>query len=282
MKFPINVILEDSILDNDVKELSRQVELHGSHILNQSDTRDRPLLIRTVMEGELPSFKFFLANEANVYITDNDGWTALHHAVSYDDVEMASELLKRDPRLTTVMTPNDYRPVDLAESPEMVSLLVQGNIEAFELEIKDVQLNSSTSSVQTLTMCPEKEESQLVQEILEFGDENEISKCLAIVEDRISCSLLHYSAQKNYTHLAWLLLQHKMVGVNLQDGNGQTALHVSAEYSHQEMIAVLKDFKASMTIKDNDGLTPKDLTDDMFTTDILLHNDDDDLICIDV
>ena len=264
VKFPLNVILEDAILEGDVEELSKQVELHGSQILNMADTHARPLLVRTVMEGDLDVFNFFINHGANLSVTDVDGWTALHHIASYDDIDMASDLIKADPRLTFAMTHKDYRPVDLAESPQMVSLLVNGNLLAFCQEIEEIH-----SPNQHIKSCFNEEESKQVQEVLQLKEQENIVKGLAKIEDNLCSSILHYAAERNYVHLAWLLLQHEMVNVDKQDSWGRTPLHVAVQNGHDETITFLKNHGASMTIKDHDGFLPQQLTDDMFIMDIL-------------
>ena len=269
VKFPLNVVLEDAILEGDIEELSKQVELRGSQILNMADTRDRPLLVRTVMEGDLDVFKFFINHGANLSVTDEDGWTALHHIASYDDIDMATDLIKADPRLTFAMTHKDYRPVDLAESPEMVSLLVNGNLLAFGREIEEIHSPNQHSDYQHMKCCFNEEESKLVQEVLQLKEQENIVEGLAKIEDNLCSNILHYAAERNHVHLAWLLLQHGMVNVDQQDTRGRTPLHVAIQNGHDETIAFLKNHGASMTIKDHDGFLPQQLTDDMFIMDIL-------------
>ena len=55
---------------------------------------------------------------------DSENWTALHVAASMDDVPTATFILKRCRKdLTQLRSVDGERPIDLAQSPEMVRLL---------------------------------------------------------------------------------------------------------------------------------------------------------------
>lgn len=62
---------------------------------------------------------------------------------------------------------------------------------------------------------------------------------------------------KNNKSLVMLLLEAK-ANINLQDGNGYTALHYAIQFRNYEMITLLVQFKANMNIKDNMGMSAID------------------------
>ena len=277
VRFSLNVLLEQAVSEGNVEELKSLAEEHGNEILNMEDSLGRPLAVRAVLEEQLEVLKFLIQNNVNLALADDAGWTPLHYAAAYNDVRLTTELINADSSLTNCQTYRGSRPVDVADSPQLVSLLVYANLLAFNSEIKELKQQMLASSMQTedsqerahLATCSDKTEKDLIRSITSLTGRKQILKAIRQKEDELGCSLLHLAAARNFPRLAWLLLQNSLSSPNCASANGHTPLHLAVYHNNVEMVSLLKEYSANVKAVSKNGLTPLDMSDDMFTLDVL-------------
>lgn len=72
---------------------------------------------------------------------------------------------------------------------------------------------------------------------------------------------LHWAADHGNEAAVALLLGNDNCPMDAQDNDGQTALHYAASCGHAEVVELLLKANADRTIKDADGLTAAQVTD---------------------
>lgn len=83
-------------------------------------------------------------------------------------------------------------------------------------------------------------------------------------------SALHWSIDRNHLLLSEYLLQQG-ASVNIQDTEGQTALHIATVCEERPLIALLLRYGADVNIKNNDDETVFDIADTELKTWIQQH-----------
>lgn len=76
--------------------------------------------------------------------------------------------------------------------------------------------------------------------------------------DRFGQTVLHYCTSRNAADLLEPLLRNYGV-CDVQDLRGDTALHVAARRGHDKCVALLLDFGADASLRNDEGMTPLDL-----------------------
>lgn len=76
--------------------------------------------------------------------------------------------------------------------------------------------------------------------------------------DRFGQTVLHYCTSRNAAGLLEPLLRNYGV-CDVQDLRGDTALHVAARRGHDKCVALLLDFGADASLRNDEGMTPLDL-----------------------
>ena len=277
VRFSLNVVLEQAVSEGNVEELKRLVEEHGREVVNMEDSLGRPLAVRAVLEEQFKVLQFFIESKANLALADDSGWTPLHYAAAYNDVKIATVLISADASLTTCKTYRGSKPVDVADSPEMISLLVYANLLAFNAELKELKKQMLASSEQTgenqervaLATCPDKAEKDLILSIVSLTGRKQILKTIKEKESELGSSLMHFAAARNFPRLAWLLLQNNLCSPNCISANGHTPLHLAMYHNNVEMVSLLKEYGADVNIVSKNGMLPFEMTDDLFTLNVL-------------
>ena len=275
VRFAPNVILQQVVSDGNLEELMDLREKHGSDILNSSDTHGTPLIVRAVVEDQFKILKYFVSQGANLQLADEEGWTALHHAADVNDLKMVALLLNEDTRLTNIKNFEGLRPIDLALTPEMISILMYANLLSFNMELKELQVSQkpTDSSPRSMscqfTSCDSEEECEIIVTIASHKGRKLILDQIKRIEEQEGVNLLHLAAEKSFVRLAWLLLQNKLKGVNEKDSTNSTPLHVAASQMNVEVIVLLKDFEASLKAVNAKGFLPEQCTNDTFTLNVL-------------
>jgi len=82
------------------------------------------------------------------------------------------------------------------------------------------------------------------------------------LENGTGRSALHKGAFWNHTHIVPWLLGELKIEPNIQDYNGDTALHDVARFGHEDMARILLDAGSSTSLKNKQGLTPAELADE--------------------
>ena len=87
-----------------------------------------PLLLRAIFEDQIECFQLMVNEGADLLVTDEEGWNALHVAVSLEDVDAIELLLQHKPELINSRTIDGMRPINVCESNEVCAYLLQAEV----------------------------------------------------------------------------------------------------------------------------------------------------------
>ena len=250
--FPVNVMLQQAITDGDNEEIKNIISRHGKNVLDLKDPTGMPLLLRAIFEDQTECFQLMVNEGADLLAADQEGWNALHVAVSLEDIDAIELLLQHKPELINSRTIDGLRSINVCESNEVCAYLLQA-------EVKFLKTRSSWERPEN----SKKEELELLNIIMKATkqDERNIRQIRQIA--------LHLAAAKNYLGLAYYMLQNKLVTVDYQDYEQWTALHLAALHSSMDVLVLLIQYGASSDRITNCYKTPVDLTDDELTLEFL-------------
>ena len=249
--FPVNVMLQQAITDADNEEIAKIISKHGKNVLDLKDPTGMPLLLRAVFEDQIECFQLMVNEGANLLAADQQGWNALHVAVSLEDTDTIELLLQHKPELINSRTIDGLRPINVCESNEVCAYLLQAEVKF----LKTKGLKRAESS--------KKDESELLNIVMKADKQGKRNT------RQIRQNALHLAAAKNYLGLAYYMLQNKLVTVDYQDYEQWTALHLAALHSSMDVLVLLIQYGASSDRITNCYKTPVDLTDDEVTLELL-------------
>ena len=249
--FPVNVMLQQAITDGDSKEIKRIVNQHGKNVLDLQDPTGMPLLLRAIFEDQIKCFQLMVNEGADLLAADEEGWNALHVAVSLEDTDAIELLLQHKPELINSRTIDGLRPINVCESNEVCTYLLQAEVKFLKTRAWERAENSK------------KEELELLNIVMKADKRDERST------RQIRQNALHLAAAKNYLGLAYYMLENELVTVNYQDYEQWTALHLAALHSSMDVLVLLIQYGASSDRITNCYKTPVDLTDDELTLEFL-------------
>lgn len=250
--FSIEAVLQQVIVDGDNEQFKQLLEEHGRSVVRRSDPAGKPLALRAVEYGKYEILEMLVSNGALLTSCDDDGWTPLHAASVRDDVR-AAKLIVRSGQvgITTSRCLKHLRPIDIAKSEEMASVLLLADLELFRKEQADLLKRGAIG--QGFTTCCE-EEGSLVGKLL-VQDDKDAYKMAWGITDKWQGGLLHLAARKNYPKAAVLTLERRLVSIDSVNSKGETPLHCAAKRRATDMILLFKQFGADMSIRDNKGNT---------------------------
>ena len=251
VSFPVNVVLQQAITDGDKEEIKKTCKIHGKSVLDLKDPTGMPLLLRAIFEDQTECFQLMVNEGADLLVTDEEGWNALHVAVSLEDIDAIELLLQYKPELINSRTIDGLRPINVCESNEVCAYLLQA-------EVNFLKAKSSY-----ITGDCKKEELELLNIVMKADEQDERNT------RQIRQSALHLAAAKNYLGLAYYMLQNKLITVDYQDYEQWTALHLAALHSSMDVLVLLIQYGASSDRITNCYKTPVDLTDDELTLEFL-------------
>ena len=224
VKFPSNVLLQQAIIDGDVQEMKQLINDYGKHVVNEPEPTGLPPVMRCVFEGQLAPLRLLVKAGADMAARDGENWTVLHVAASMDDTDAAKLVLNNcTTRLTQVRNVDGERPIDLAESTDMTSLL------------KDADLRANKTESRSGT------ESTIIDLVQKSIAKNKDCKSLdAVLQSSTGYdSLLHLAASKNYLRLASYLLSHTLCELEMGDRRGWTALQTAVHHKNMDVMLLL-------------------------------------------
>ena len=239
--FPVNVTLHQAIADDDREEIKNLINKLSKNMLDLKDPTGMPLLLRAIFEDQIECLKLMVDEGADLLAADEEGWNALHVAVSLENKDAIEILLHHKPELINSRTIDGLRPINVCESNEVCAYLLQA-------EVKFLKSISSTN-------C-KKEELELLSIVMKANEQDERNT------RQIRQSALHLAAAKNYLGLAYYMLENKLVTVDYQDCEQWTALHLAALHSSMDVLVLLIQYGASNEKITNCYKTPADLTKD--------------------
>ena len=249
--FPVNVVLQQAITAGDIEEVKKICKFHGKNVLDLKDPTGMPLLLRAIFEDQIECFQLMVNEGADLLAADDEGWNALHVAVSLEDTDTIELLLQHKPELINSRTIDGLRPINVCESNEVCAYLLQA----------EVNLLKTKSACGTADS--KKAELELLNIVMKADEEDKRNA------RRIRQNALHLAAAKNYLGLAYYMLQNKLVTVDYQDYEQWTALHLAALHSSMDVLVLLIQYGASSDRITTCYKTPVDLTDNELTLEFL-------------
>lgn len=242
VRFPTSVLMQQAISEGDVQEMKQLVSQYGSSIVNEAEPSGLPPVMRAVFECQLESLAFLVEAGADLTAQDQEGWSALHVAAAMDDLEAAHYILQRCGAVNVTQLRNleGERPMDLAESIEMVTLLLDA----------DLVLRNDANELALI---------DLVQRQVH------VDGSCATINDALSRttpydSVMHLAADRNYTQLIKYLVDSNVMGLNARDRNGWTPLHVAAYGNNTEAVLLAVRSGAALCAVTNAYEKASDLT----------------------
>jgi ankyrin repeat protein len=189
-----------------------------------------------------------LLGRADIKVNElGGGYTALHLAVQYAQIEIV-KLLLADPRI-------DLEARNQGGWPALVMAARFGYVSIVEMILdRGANIEQSDSELDgggTAILRAIDYNKLAVVQLLHNRGANWDCK------DKYNRSLLHGAAVNDRSQiLRWLLETQPSFEVNLQDINGKTALHDAAFLGYDDCITVLLEFHARTDIRDRSGKTP--------------------------
>lgn len=233
VKFTLDVLLHEVVSQGSVEELRELLKEHGQAVLSKYDSNGFPLGVRAVHCGQFEVLRFLVSQGYDLTLADEEGWTALHMAASMDDTASAALILVQPNayKLTQQKNVAGKRPLDVCETAEMASLLVQADVIRFRQEF-------SPEAREELCRTGDNARGDSQEDVLvHFVVKNQSKKeeFAQVFNDL----LVQVAASKNYPRLAYVLLETNLASIDATDKNGLTALHVAAYNSNVDMVLML-------------------------------------------
>jgi len=272
VRFGMDVVMKQLVTEGDVKELIQLVEKHGSSLVNQRDSFSMPIVVTAVIEDQYEVLEFLVSRGADLRLSDDEGWTALHAAAACGDLRAAKCIVKAaGPGVTNMRTLHGLRPIDLAESTELSHFLLTADLNAFRSELfKIVKTQTSGPSDEAVSAtCTTKEEGVVVSAIMSKSYKDAL-RYIREKQQMLGHSLLHVAAAKNLPKLALVLLERKLVNIDSRDHSGWTPLHTASYHNSLEVAMLLRDYGADVDAREDDGLTPLYFAEDRLIREILI------------
>ena len=271
VRFGMDVVMKQLVTEGDVKELIQLVEKHGSSLVNQRDSFSMPIVVTAVIEDQYEVLEFLVSRGADLRLSDDEGWTALHAAAACGDLRAAKCIVKAaGPGVTNMRTLHGLRPIDLAESTELSHFLLTADLNAFRSELfKIVKTQTSGPSDEAVSAtCTTKEEGVVVSAIMSKSYKDAL-RYIREKQQMLGHSLLHVAAAKNLPKLALVLLERKLVSIGSRDHSGWTPLHTASYHNSLDVAMLLRDYGADVDAREDDGLTPLYFAEDRLIREIL-------------
>uniref|UniRef100_A0A4W3JXF9 Ankyrin 3 n=1 Tax=Callorhinchus milii TaxID=7868 RepID=A0A4W3JXF9_CALMI len=220
------------LLENDTKGKVRLPALHIA--ARKDDTKAAALLLQNDHNADVES-------KMMVNRTTESGFTPLHIAAHYGNINVATLLLNRGAAVDFTAR-NDITPLHVASkrgNANMVKLLLD----------RGSQIEAKTRDGLTPLHCAGRSgHEQVVEMLLDRG-------APILSKTKNGLSPLHMATQGDHLNSVKLLLQHD-VPVDDVTNDYLTALHVAAHCGHYKVAKVLLEKKANPNAKALNGFTP--------------------------
>uniref|UniRef100_A0A8C1JU20 Ankyrin 3 n=1 Tax=Cyprinus carpio TaxID=7962 RepID=A0A8C1JU20_CYPCA len=220
------------LLENDTKGKVRLPALHIA--ARKDDTKAAALLLQNDHNADVES-------KMMVNRTTESGFTPLHIAAHYGNINVATLLLNRGAAVD-FKARNDITPLHVASkrgNANMVRLLLE----------RGARIDAKTKDGLTPLHCGARSGHEQVVELLLDRGAPILSKT------KNGLSPLHMATQGDHLNCVQLLLHHE-VPVDDVTNDYLTALHVAAHCGHYKVTKVLVDKKANPNAKALNGFTP--------------------------
>ncbi|KAM9716168.1 ankyrin-3-like [Menidia menidia] len=220
------------LLENDTKGKVRLPALHIA--ARKDDTKAAALLLQNDHNADVES-------KMMVNRTTESGFTPLHIAAHYGNINVATLLLNRGAAVD-FKARNDITPLHVA------SKRGNGNMVRMLLE-RGAKIDARTKDGLTPLHCGARSgHEQVVEMLLDRG-------APILSKTKNGLSPLHMATQGDHLNCVQLLLHHE-VPVDDVTNDYLTALHVAAHCGHYKVAKVIVDKKANPNAKALNGFTP--------------------------
>ncbi|XP_068439855.1 ankyrin-3-like isoform X2 [Clinocottus analis] len=220
------------LLENDTKGKVRLPALHIA--ARKDDTKAAALLLQSDNNADVES-------KMMVNRTTESGFTPLHIAAHYGNINVATLLLNRGAAVD-FKARNDITPLHVA------SKRGNGNMVRLLLE-RGAKIDARTKDGLTPLHCGARSgHEQVVEMLLDRG-------APILSKTKNGLSPLHMATQGDHLNCVQLLLHHE-VPVDDVTNDYLTALHVAAHCGHYKVAKVIVDKKANPNAKALNGFTP--------------------------
>ncbi|XP_035853473.1 ankyrin-3-like isoform X22 [Sander lucioperca] len=220
------------LLENDTKGKVRLPALHIA--ARKDDTKAAALLLQNDHNADVES-------KMMVNRTTESGFTPLHIAAHYGNINVATLLLNRGAAVD-FKARNDITPLHVA------SKRGNGNMVRLLLE-RGAKIDARTKDGLTPLHCGARSgHEQVVEMLLDRG-------APILSKTKNGLSPLHMATQGDHLNCVQLLLHHE-VPVDDVTNDYLTALHVAAHCGHYKVAKVIVDKKANPNAKALNGFTP--------------------------
>uniref|UniRef100_A0AAQ6IHB6 Ankyrin 3 n=1 Tax=Anabas testudineus TaxID=64144 RepID=A0AAQ6IHB6_ANATE len=220
------------LLENDTKGKVRLPALHIA--ARKDDTKAAALLLQSDHNADVES-------KMMVNRTTESGFTPLHIAAHYGNINVATLLLNRGAAVD-FKARNDITPLHVASkrgNSNMVRLLLE----------RGAKIDARTKDGLTPLHCGARSgHEQVVEMLLDRG-------APILSKTKNGLSPLHMATQGDHLNCVQLLLHHE-VPVDDVTNDYLTALHVAAHCGHYKVAKVIVDKKANPNAKALNGFTP--------------------------
>ena len=252
VKFSVEAVLQQVIVDGDKEQFKQLLEEHGQSVVMKYDSAGKPLALKAVEHRKYDILELLVSHGATLISSDDDGWTPLHAASVRDDMR-ATKIILGSGQVGVIFNRclKHLRPIDIAKSEEMASVLLTADLDNFRREQDDIMKRGAIPKC--FTECY-KDEGSLVYELLVRNDKDAYRLAWGIT-DKWHGGLLHLAARKNYPKVALLTLERHLVDIDTTNSKGETPLHCAAKQGATDMILLLKQFGADLSIRDKKGNT---------------------------
>lgn len=256
------------------------VELPASNIDTQTATGKTPLIL-AAREGHEEIVSHLLAKGASLEITDNQGKTALHHAIINGKEAIAEQLInKMSIEQINLPDKNGNTPLMLAAKQDQYYIF---DILQKKPGISITDFNQEGGTAITYLMDPAKLDSICMllgkhgqidmpitddnNRLIHYAAEMGVASAVRLLIDSgANINLLNDEGKSplmlavinGLTDVVQLLLE-KGCNINSKNSDGYTSLHLAVEYQNEDVIKMLLAGGADYTLKNNEGLTPLDI-----------------------
>ena len=260
--------MQQAVTDGDVREIRQLISDFGCKAVEEREPSGLPPVMRAIFEGQTECLKLLVDAGADLTARDPEKWSCLHVAAAMDDVEAAEFIVTSCEKgvvyLTQSRNIDGERPIDLAESVEMVRILVQGDLREFRLETESVGQETKSSAVM-------EDEMAVLGLVREHCCKNNDCIALNTVLKANTCydTLLHLAATKNYVRLADYLLRYCLTPIEARNSKGWTSLHTACYFNNTDVAYLLVQYGANVNSLTNSYEKSSDLTEHELILDIL-------------
>eukprot|EP00956_Cyclotella_meneghiniana_P035695 scaffold117292_cov70-Cyclotella_meneghiniana.AAC.2 len=215
---------------------------------NQYPSEQNLRLYEAAENGEIESLRAALSSGANPNFFHKSKDGVLHAASRNSNAECAKDLIKSGALVSAANISNRNTPIHEAASTgskDVCSVLIASS-SPVTLEKENLYGNTA------LHAASRAGNPEIVKLLLDNSADPNKQNHRGSTALHIACFLASpsaNSAEESYIKIASLLLSHKESKVDIQDVNGYTALHIAAQRGCNEMVELLINSGASLSIR---------------------------------